>query len=391
VKDIGKTVFISGSIGGTRRYRVDHQAEQLRLQGVQCRVIEAMDQTFYGSFGEADVVILHRLPFSPMVQRIIWEARRQGAPVLLDLDDLIFEPAMAHQVGGYSLAQGEYQQRVFQDNLAKVRQTLMAVDGIIASTNFLAEQCRKLHPRVMVNRNTLSGALVRLSEAQNRRVTKGVTGECVLGYFSGTPTHERDFAVITGVLQTAMERHPGLRLKLVGYLEIPRELRHRDRITLAGPVPWQQLPALIKDVDINLAPLDTGNPFCHCKSEVKYIEAGILQVPTIASGTAGFREVITDGQNGFLAEDPVEWVAKIDALVSDVALRRHIGQGAYGHVRREYVPEKSSRQFVANLTALVKDIHAEGVSSRGSVSLYSGVQYLAHPATMRGRSHWYHR
>ena len=37
--------------------------------------------------------------------------------------------------------------------------------------------------------------------------------------------------------------------------------------------------------DINLAPLEVGNPFCEAKSQLKFFEAGLVNCTTIASPT----------------------------------------------------------------------------------------------------------
>ena len=66
---------------------------------------------------------------------------------------------------------------------------------------------------------------------------------------------------------------------------------------------WEKHLENIAGVDINIAPLEIGNPFCESKSELKFIEAGIVGVPTVAAATQTFREAIEDGVDGFVAGD----------------------------------------------------------------------------------------
>ena len=41
---------------------------------------------------------------------------------------------------------------------------------------------------------------------------------------------------------------------------------------------WRELPWIIAQTDINLAPLEMDNPFCQAKSEIKFVEAALVGV-----------------------------------------------------------------------------------------------------------------
>ena len=81
----------------------------------------------------------------------------------------------------------------------------------------------------------------------------------------------------------------------------------------------------IAETDINLAPLEPGNPFCEAKSELKFFEAAIVGVPTIASATEPFAAAIEDGVSGLLATDTQGWRRALDLLVTSEDRRRAIG------------------------------------------------------------------
>ena len=67
----------------------------------------------------------------------------------------------------------------------------------------------------------------------------------------------------------------------------------------------------MSESDIALAPLEMGNIFCRAKSEIKFVEAGALGLPVVASDIAPFRDSITPGEDGFLAADEGESVVAI--------------------------------------------------------------------------------
>ena len=84
----------------------------------------------------------------------------------------------------------------------------------------------------------------------------------------------------------------------------------------------------VGECDINLAPLKLGNPFCEGKSELKFFEAALVKVPTIASPTITLAAAIEDGVTGLLAGDENGWGGALEALVTSEARRRAIGEAA---------------------------------------------------------------
>ena len=92
----------------------------------------------------------------------------------------------------------------------------------------------------------------------------------------------------------------------------------------------------------NLAPLEVGNPFCEAKSELKFFEAALVDVPTVASPTGPMRRAIRDGET---ASWPpiVAWRAALLSLVDDHALRRRMGRAAGHDAMRLFGPLQRAR------------------------------------------------
>jgi hypothetical protein len=80
-------------------------------------------------------------------------------------------------------------------------------------------------------------------------------------------------------------------------------------------VPLEHLSEEISRFDIDLAALEIGNPFCEAKSELKFLEATLVDVPTIASPTGPFRRAFGYGETGFLAATLGEWHETLLQLV----------------------------------------------------------------------------
>jgi hypothetical protein len=103
-------------------------------------------------------------------------------------------------------------------------------------------------------------------------------------------------------------------------------------------VPWRQLPAVLAGLDINLAPLRSDNPFCQSKSEIKFMEAAMVRVPTIASPTDAFQTAIRNGENGVLAETTADWQGTLEEWIENPAERERIAANACQDVIDRFAP-----------------------------------------------------
>src|SRR5438045_2951691 len=191
---------------------------------------------------------------------------------------------------------------------------------LLGELRLLGHPAAALGKTSFVHRNALSQELIDISEIA--RLARRPAGTVRLGYFSGTRTHSLDFGAIASAIANVLVKRPAVRLEVVGPLELPPALGpFSERIHRRPVVPWRDLPALLSGVDVNLAPLELDERFCHAKSELKWFEAAVAGVATIASPTEPFRYAIRDGENGMLAETPEQWDSRLLALVEHGALR----------------------------------------------------------------------
>jgi hypothetical protein len=103
------------------------------------------------------------------------------------------------------------------------------------------------------------------------------------------------------------------------------------------------LPTEIARFAVNIAPLEADNPFCEAKSELKFFEAALAGVPTIASPAGPFQRAIDDGVTGFLARTEDEWHAALTRLLTDGALRARMAQAAYHVSLGRFGPPQQAR------------------------------------------------
>lgn len=97
--------------------------------------------------------------------------------------------------------------------------------------------------------------------------------------------------------------------------------------------------------DVGLAPLG-DDPWSRGKCGFKAIQYMALGIPPVASRAGVYPEIITDGENGFLAGDIGEWEEKISRLAREPGTRGRIGKAAREEVARAFSLEKNLPRLV---------------------------------------------
>ena len=155
-----------------------------------------------------------------------------------------------------------------------------------------------------------------------------------------------------------LDRHPDVELWLGGHLPDSRALdRFGPRVVRLPFTPWLELPAVLRDLDVNLSPLAPGSRFNEAKSAIKWLEAALTATPTVASPTRPFRDAIApDGPDadaaGYLAEDHADWVGAIDELLTDDGARARVGAVARRRALLEWAPARQGLRYAAILEAV---------------------------------------
>lgn len=327
-----RVLFLTGMDGAPLRYRAWNLIERLGLAGVDAEVLYHSDARAIAAAERADVVILYRAPLGRIVAQIVERCRVRGVPVVFSSDDLVFDstdlaaaPALDHPdpsvVAGY------------RESVEGHARALAASDAFLGSTPELAAAAEGMGFPAFTLANGPSGLLLEVSKRAlgSRRV---LPGRVRVGYASGTDTHDGDLALVAPALAEILGRRPEVDLVLVGPVALPAPLRgFSHRIERHSFVAWSDLPELLAGLDVSLAPLDIERAFNRAKSEVKFLEAAAVGVPTLASASPAFVRATRGGEVGMLAEGHREWVRGLGRLVDDAALREAIG----GAARRDVV------------------------------------------------------
>ncbi|MBV9848465.1 MAG: glycosyltransferase family 4 protein [Armatimonadetes bacterium] len=349
----GAQFFTEGVMeAACERYRSGHMHEQLQLQDV-CATLSSLTAPQPLPL-QGNVAVFNRLGFEGRAAQAAEAARAYGQALVYSTDDLLFADEMARQTTYHrNFRQSESDVSAYdgtdfwqrcQRLVENQRGMLMFCDCAVVTTEYLAERVREMGKPAYVIRNAMSREMAALSQ-KVRRTRDLAGGRIALGYLSGSATHSYDFAEIAPVLASLMRKHWNVYLIVVGPMHLPDCLEEfGPRVRRHPYVDWRALPGLIGDLDINLAPLDMLVPFTHAKSEIKWMEAGAVGVPTVASATSGFREAVRHGETGLLVNTPQEWGKALEDLVTQPELRARLGEAARREVFAHYTADARSRE-----------------------------------------------
>ncbi|WP_157235536.1 glycosyltransferase [Methylosinus sp. LW4] len=325
--------FISGCPGDAFRYRCEHQAESLQNCGYSVDVFQPHDFPYEQLLKNYSIIVAHRVPDDGAFQSFAKQALERGVMLVYDVDDLIFDPARVTQIDAYN-SMNNAEKSLYLNGVTRYNAAMSRCGYVSVSTEKLHKVVGELFPDKLafVIRNKVSQAMIE-GAVEACKTSRENTDHVVIAYFSGSKTHSKDFSECAGALVWIMQQYPQTQLLIVGHLTLPQQLDgFSDRIKRYEFMPWSDLPKVYHLSDISLAPLEYDNEFTEAKSELKYLEAALLGVPTVACDLGAFRVFIQNGVDGVLCADEREWREGLSKLVSDSDYRRSIGLRAQEEV-----------------------------------------------------------
>lgn len=299
------------------RYRAENLAQALQARGHRVH----LGHHRAGVPFVPDLVLLHRPLDGWRLRRQVRGWQAAGARVIADFDDLVFEPALAPQ------SPGVLNRRLSLDEVtrrfAAHRRLLGRLDGITVSTTPLREE---VHEALAAD--GLQRPVHWLPNAVDAR-WRGLPATPwpappALGYFSGTHSHDLDFAQAAAGLADALSRQPAWGLHLVGRGDFALALPD-ERLTRLPRLPFDNgYTDALRRVSLALLPLQPTR-FNRCKSALKLIEAGWWNVPVLASPLPDAERFTGPGL--VTVARPQDWADALQALMADPAALAHHAHG----------------------------------------------------------------
>ena len=305
-----------------------------------CQVTTSANLEF---FNNADAIILQRdFPrHEQLYQDVVRWVHDHPKKIIYEIDDLL-----------YDLPEGHPEKEYYRGCENLIRQAITNADAVVASTLPLVEKIKSLNPNTWLLPNYLDNNIWPLERSAERKPDQRI----IIGYMAGiSQSHVPDIENIMTLLNQLLSDFPD-RLCLhfwggvsQGRVQNPSIVYHKERFTS-----YKDFASYfsLQNVDIFVAPL-LDNPFNTCKSAIKFLEYSSLGVAGVYSDLKPYQNVITQGQNGFLAANLKDWDHSIRLLIEDTSLRQKIGNSAFASVKNQHLMSRHAAEWKSLYSRLI--------------------------------------
>jgi len=318
-----------------RKYRLFQKIELLSKLGFHCSYSDYQDTPrVLNRLQFSTHLLMYRVTDREPITTYVKQARKLGVTVCYDIDDPIFSKRVYSNNRNLDSLSGN-EKSLLLDSCDEYLNVMRQCEIHFTSTPGMQELELELGlDNVTVWPNVIDSESMAIVNQllEQKKLIKQKNSDVILGYMSGSRAHDMDFEIAMQALSKILEKFPFVKLVLGGYFILPSALApYADRIIQLPFNSYHGYYQNIASIDINIVPLEQSE-FNHCKSAIRYLEASLVKVPTIASAVGDFVNVISDRENGYLAVTEADWLQAIELLLENSPLRRTIAEKAFNNV-----------------------------------------------------------
>jgi glycosyltransferase involved in cell wall biosynthesis len=273
-----------------------------------------------------DVVVLFKtIGFSSLELTLL---RHFNPRIIFDFDDAVM------------FREQKYEKPLTGRNFEKFRRTLAICSAAAAGNSFLDSFAEGCGVRAVILPTSIDLTKYQVKESQS--ASDGLT----IGWV-GLSDGLRYLRHIQPALRRLSEKFPGFRLKVVS--DKPLEL---DGVRIQNE-PWRMdtEQEQLRSFDIGIMPL-WDSVWTRGKCGYKILQYMAVGTAVVASDVGVNGEIISSGENGFVARTENDWVASIATLVENSDQRR-----AFGMRGRKVVEERFSlERYAARYAELFREV-----------------------------------
>jgi predicted HAD superfamily hydrolase/glycosyltransferase involved in cell wall biosynthesis len=302
-------VTSAGLTNGSTRYRALNLAESLQFKDIQSVVIHSQTPLDIAEkwIELSDKIIFQRC-FAEQgnVSQFLTLAREYDLECVGEIDDLVFPEHIA-TIGSVKGGEWNIDQAMF---VAESYETfLKQMDSCIVSTAALKEYIEQTYQLTcVVEPNKISYSKIRKPLVKS--------GPLKLIYASGTYSHKEDFELIEAPLFDFLSENVDVTLSILGATQSSERILSLPNVSSYPLLPYDAMLDFIAKHDLMLVPL-VDDVFNNAKSNVKFVEAGAMGIPVLASSVREYESAIDDKITGFIHEKQFNLLSAISDIRSD--------------------------------------------------------------------------
>lgn len=300
---------------------------------------------------DADIVVFHR-PEDRNKLELARLLKKQGKKIVMDNDDT-YKDIGAVKLNTYFNA--ERVRKGLGDVNRIVDAFIIEADLITTTTEFLADEYRKLNKNVVVLPNYVDPFYFDEPLRNETDVVRiGITGS--LGMSNDLDElapiirhyeHDKRVKIVFFSLQANRDSNP----------IISKAYEHEYNFLDSVDVEWHPLvnADLYYDkinslkLDMMIIPRHNSN-FNRAKSNLKFLESSMFEIPCIAQGFADgmspYQVNPEDAKHMVIVNDNTQWIPEIEKLIADKDLRREMGRKAKEYVVKNYNIDDNAHKWV---------------------------------------------
>lgn len=299
-------ILISQPFDATGLYRIYYQYKQF-TNGNNIKFVPVFEDMTI-DFTDIQIVIFH---YSLATKQIIDRLNELKIHIVLDIDDSINLPP-------YHLLYKDYTKSRREELIYCIEQS----DTITCSTIPLQEELLQYNNNVIVLPNFIPSYIQ--EDIDKVQHVPSTNGKVRIGYLGGI-CHKHDINLLKGLNYLLQKNFKDkYEFYLFGgqynkdYLNMYNILttngKYKNNFYVVPLVKLEEYYTLYKRIDISIAPL-VDDSFNKCKSNLKFIESTVCNVPLVASNVYPYSQSIVDGIHGWLFDDKVDLIESIDILM----------------------------------------------------------------------------
>jgi len=225
----GEVLIITAGVGDSAFYRAFNHAEELNLHGIKTSVM-MQDNPFIVRYADkCKIFIFHRTMVTPIIAKFIEKIKAQNKEIIFETDDLVFDSRFIQATDMYKNKLNAAEKLQYQKGVGEEIVKDPYCQICTTTTNYLACILEGYGKKVFVITNKFSKKELALTQNILDNLPKEKDTAVRIGYFSGTSSHNKDFASITEALVEIMGKYQNVKLYLAGPLDVENKLnKYKD-------------------------------------------------------------------------------------------------------------------------------------------------------------------